>query len=106
MTKTLTELTAEYYALISGYHHKDRDCHFYIQQTYSYSNEPYWEFLYYGYCWEVEDFFTDERNIEKYKYLTDHHSEFPRRQTGQEAEQDMRNFLEWIIKNENEVKDE
>jgi hypothetical protein len=54
----------------------------------------------------VEDFFTDERNIEKYKYLTDHHSEFPRRQTGQEAEQDMRNFLEWIIKNENEVKDE
>ena len=119
MSKTLTELTAEYYALINRDHHKDKDCHFYVQKIYSYGDEPYWQyqFLHYGYCWSVENFFQDEENREKYKtyfnppnqifnekftaymaYLCN--NGFPQRQTEQEAEQDMRNFLEWIIEKE------
>ena len=129
--KTLTELTAKYYNLIGKDHHKDRDCHFYIQKIYSYGDEPYWQyqFLHYGYCWSVENFFQDEENIKKYQEYFDqskghfedlktnpivdsdgeeHYlafgdfdlSEFPKRQTEQEAEQDMRNFLEWAIEKE------
>ena len=121
--KTLTELTAEYYTLINRDHHKDKDCHFYIQKIYSYGDEPYWQFLHYGYCWSVENFFQDEENRKKYKtnfdpikqiidgkeyilnmgYISD---EFPKRQTEQEAEQDMQNFLEWVIEEEKQVKDE
>lgn len=107
--KTLIELTAEYYALIGKDHHKDKDCHFYIQKIYSYGDEPYWQFLHYGYCWSVENFFQDEVNREKYKtYLNPHicNNQFPQRQTEQEAEQDMRNFLEWVIEKEKQVKDE
>jgi hypothetical protein len=121
--KTLTELTTEYYALIGGEHHKDQDCHFYIQKIYSYGDEPYWQFLHYGYCWSVENFFQDEANREKYKtylnppshilfgieYTADMNrifsNEFPERQTEQEAEEDMRNFLEWAIKKEKELRE-
>jgi hypothetical protein len=95
--KTLTELTAEYYALIGGDHHKDNDCHFYIKKIYSYSDEPCWQFLHYGYCWSVENFFQDEVGYPNDK--------FPKRQTEQEAEQDMRNFLEWAIKKEKELRE-
>jgi len=128
--KTLTELTAEYYALINRDHHKDKDCHFYIQKIYSYGDEPYWQyqFLHYGYCWSVEKFFEDEANIKKYQEYCDKErfdfslcsspvlrkrakedviiTEFPQRQTEQEAEQDMRNFLEWAIEKEKQVRDE
>ena len=119
MEKTLTELTAEYYTLIGKDHHKDRDCHFYIQKKYSYGREPYWRFYHYGYCWSVENFFQDEANIEKYRtnFAPKKHTidgkehtfkvaycktEFPKRNTEQEAEQDMRNFLEWAIEKEKE----
>ena len=117
--KTLTELTAEYYNLIGKDHYKDRDCHFYIQKIYSYGDEPYWQyqFLHYGYCWSVENFFQDEENIKKYQEYFDRSKkipvfcdissayldEFPKRQTEQEAEQDMRNFLEWVIEKEKNV---
>lgn len=121
MTKTLTELTAEYYDLISGDHHKDKDCHFYIEKIYSYGIEPYWQFCHYGYCWSIDNFFQDEENIQKYQKHFDKHKdklawmkkeelfislsvdiikEFPKRETEQEAEQDMRNFLEWAIEKE------
>lgn len=103
--KTLTELTAEYYALISGDHRKDRDCHFYIQKIYSYCDKPYWRFLHYGYCSSVERFFQDEKNIKNYQGCFGK-EEFPRRQTMKKAEQDMRNFLEWAIEKEKQVKDE
>lgn len=133
--KTLTELSAEYYALVNRDHHKDGDCHFYIQKIYSYGDEPYWQyqFLHYGYCWSVEKFFEDDENIKKYQEYFNHRKdgfknlktnpiidndgekhylasgdfdlrEFPQRQTEQEAEQDMRNFLEWAIEKEKEIK--
>jgi hypothetical protein len=116
--KPLAKLTAEYYALIGKDHHKDNDCHFYIQKTYSYGRKPYWQFFHYGYCWSIENFFQDEVNLEKHqkhfnkekifrvsskKYYID---TFPQRQTEQEAEQDMRNFIEWALEKGKEVEDE
>jgi len=75
MTKTLTELISEYYALIGGEHHKDKDCHFYIEKIYSYGREPYWRFNHYGYCWSVENFFQDGENIQKYQRHFDKHKD-------------------------------
>ena len=39
---------------MSATEHKDRDCHWYIQQTWSYGDEPYWEAQHYGYVYEPE----------------------------------------------------
>lgn len=115
--KTLTELTVEYYALIGGDHHKDNDCHFYIKKTYSYGDEPYWQFSHYGYCWSVGEFFENADNIQKYQKHSDSFrkdnvgygisfvDQFPKRKIEQEAEQDMRNFLEWAIKKEKEFRE-
>ena len=58
----LTKLTERYYSLISKDHHKDRDCHFYINKIYSYGNEPYYEFEHCGYCNQIDNFFEDKKN--------------------------------------------
>ena len=46
---TITKLTEEWYKLISGEHHKDRDCHFYIETEWSYGYPPKYFVRHYGY---------------------------------------------------------
>ena len=100
-TKSLTELTAEYYDLIGRDHHKDDDRHFYIKKIYSYGEEPYWQFFHYGYCYSIE-YFHDEVTLSKWSGLKDFVSkeQFPKRRSEEMAEQDMRIFLDWIIEKE------
>ncbi len=47
----ITELTAEWYRLLNanGFPHKDRDCHFVIQQRWSYGQPPIWSVEHEGY---------------------------------------------------------
>ena len=45
----ITELTTKWMKYVSLDHHKDRDCHWYITQTYSYGEEPYYEAHHSGY---------------------------------------------------------
>jgi hypothetical protein len=45
----ITDLTAKWYKYVNLDHHKDRDCHWYITQTYSYGEEPYYEAHHSGY---------------------------------------------------------
>ena len=47
------ELTQFWYNYVSLDHHKDRDCHFYINQVFSYGEEPYWRIEHYGYITEL-----------------------------------------------------
>lgn len=49
----ITQLTETWMALIGPEHHKDRDCHFYIQRTWSYGQAPYWEAQHFGYWCDV-----------------------------------------------------
>jgi hypothetical protein len=42
-------LTKEWYSLISGGHHKDRDCHWNIETRWSYGNPPNYYVYHYGY---------------------------------------------------------
>ena len=45
----ITELTEEWYKLIAPDHHKDRDCHWYIETVWSYGNVPTYAVRHYGY---------------------------------------------------------
>lgn len=58
----ITNLTQEWYTLIGGDHHKDRDCHWYIETKWSYGNKPEYIIRHYGYildeieeCWNSYD---------------------------------------------------
>jgi hypothetical protein len=45
----ITRLTDEWYFLIAKDHHKDRDCHWYIETKWSYGHEPIYTLQHYGY---------------------------------------------------------
>jgi hypothetical protein len=45
----ITKLTDEWYHLIGKDHHKDRDCHWYIETKWSYGCEPVYTIQHNGY---------------------------------------------------------
>ena len=51
----ITTLTKEWFNLIVSDHHKDRDCHWYINTVWSYGDRPYYRIEHYGYCYEDVD---------------------------------------------------
>ena len=61
--KYIIKLTNDYYELISADHHKDRDCHWYVNKVWSYGDKPMYRVEHYGYCYEefYEDFVTYEK---------------------------------------------
>lgn len=48
----ITKLTDEWRTLIVRDHHKDRDCHWYINTVWSHGNPPYYRIEHYGYVHE------------------------------------------------------
>lgn len=52
--KKITELTGEYCKLISGDHHKDKDCHWTIETRWSYGQAPVFIVEHDGYLHETE----------------------------------------------------
>ena len=46
----ITRLTDLWFKCLD--YHKDRDCHWYIHQIWSYGDEPYWEVQHYGYVYK------------------------------------------------------
>jgi len=49
MNKEIIKLTDLWYRIVSLDHHKDRDCHFYINTVYSYGNKPKFRIGHFGY---------------------------------------------------------
>lgn len=49
MNAEIIRLTKLWYQVVSSDHHKDRDCHWYINTVYSYGNEPIYRIEHYGY---------------------------------------------------------
>lgn len=45
----ITELAKRWYNYVCKDHHKDRDCHFYVQKKWSYGQEPVYIAYHYGY---------------------------------------------------------
>lgn len=49
------KLTEFWYDYVGCDHHKDRDCHFYVNKVWSYGQEPYYRLEHYGYMSDFED---------------------------------------------------
>jgi hypothetical protein len=47
----ITRLTQEWYALMGEDHHKDRDCHWYIETKWSYGQVPTYCVIHHGYVY-------------------------------------------------------
>lgn len=65
----ITELTAEWYKLIGPEHHKDRDCHWYIETKWSYGQPPLYTIQHFGYILDDinENWSTYELALERLK---------------------------------------
>ena len=63
LEEEITLLTAKWYKYVGFDHHKDRDCHWYIQKVWSYGQEPYYYAYHEGYVserWKSPDCETEE----------------------------------------------
>lgn len=72
LKKEITDLTDEWYCLIGKDHHKDRDCHWYINTKWSYGEDPVYIVEHYGYILhyvEIECKSYDEALIKLRDYL-------------------------------------
>ncbi len=55
MKDKFLQLTQFWYEYVGCDHHKDRDCHFYVNKVWSYGHEPYYRIEHYGYMTELEN---------------------------------------------------
>lgn len=63
----ITELSKEWYILIGRDHHKDRDCHFYINTVWSYGQKQKYRVDHFGYIFEeIEEEFDTYREAAYY----------------------------------------
>lgn len=49
LEEEITILTEKWYRYVNLDHHKDRDCHWYIEKRYSYGDEPHYQAFHNGY---------------------------------------------------------
>jgi hypothetical protein len=73
-SEQITELTQRWYAFVRQDHHKDRDCHFYIEKRWSYGEPPTYTARHHGYRayqWESAEYTTAfEAEEELLRWLT------------------------------------
>lgn len=71
LIKEITKLTDEWYQLIGPDHHKDRDCHWYIETKWSYGQSPVYIIRHHGYILdEIEEIWTTyELALERLKQI-------------------------------------
>lgn len=50
----INKLTDIWYSIVSLDHHKDRDCHWYINKVWSYGQKPYYQIEHYGYIYGLD----------------------------------------------------
>lgn len=63
----ITKLSKEWYILIGGDHHKDRDCHFYINTVWSYGQKQKYRVEHFGYLYrDVEETFDAYQEAAEY----------------------------------------
>lgn len=71
LKQEITKLTDEWYFLIGKNHHKDRDCHWYIETKWSYGYPPKYTVQHWGYILDEieEEFDSYEKALERLKKL-------------------------------------
>jgi hypothetical protein len=85
----ITKLSDEWYHLIGKDHHKDRDCHWYIETRWSYGYEPKFVVLHHGYILDriEEEYDTYEEALNMLKTLLSESVE--REKDEQQQEEDL-----------------
>jgi hypothetical protein len=65
LIEEITQLTEEWYKLIGPDHHKDRDCHWYIETKWSYGDPPKYTIQHWGYILDdiVKEFSSYEEAL-------------------------------------------
>jgi len=71
MIEKITSLTNEWYFLIGKDHHKDRDCHWYIETVWSYGLPPTYRVSHRGYILDEieEEFESYEQALQRLKEI-------------------------------------
>jgi len=71
MINEITKLTSEWYSLIGKDHHKDRDCHWYIETKFSYGKPPKYTVQHWGYILDeiVEECASYDEALKKLKEI-------------------------------------
>jgi hypothetical protein len=71
LIEEITTLTDEWYLLIGKDHHKDKDCHWYVETRWSYSYPPIYTVLHHGYILDdiQEEYKTYEEALQGMKDL-------------------------------------
>lgn len=66
----IEELTSLWFDVVTNDHHKDRDCHWYINKVWSYGEKPFYRVEHYGYVYHpdeiAENKFKTLEGAEKY----------------------------------------
>ena len=52
--KEILKLTSLWYEYVGMDHHKDRDCHWYINKVWSYGDVPYYRIEHHGYIYDAK----------------------------------------------------
>lgn len=85
----ITKLTEEWYLLIGKDHHKDRDCHWYIETKWSYGYDPTYTVQHFGYVIhpniEIEYSTYDQALFGLKELLTQHIAEEKKNQKERET---------------------
>ena len=67
---TVVDLTGLWYSIVNLDHHKDKDCHWYINKTYSYGSSPIYNVEHYGYVYEeIHKTFTNYTDAQSFIIL-------------------------------------
>lgn len=67
----ITELSRVWYILIGSDHHKDRDCHFYINTVWSYGQQQKYRVEHFGYLYsDIEETFDTYKEAAEYLLTT------------------------------------
>lgn len=67
MQDKITHLTSLWYDIVGNDHHKDRDCHWYINKTWSYGDAPIYNVEHYGYIYkDISKSFVKYQDAENY----------------------------------------
>ena len=71
LIEEITKLTDEWYTLIGPDHHKDRDCHWYVETKWSYGQLPRYTVQHWGYILDEinETWSTYEQALSRLKEL-------------------------------------
>ena len=117
LEEEITKLSYQWMRFVGLDHHKDRDCHWYVTQYYSYGESPYYQAFHYGYiggtfegtrCTTIEEAQEELRDRllleihDAKKWVTRNLEDFKNEETEEEAEyywgsleqyQEMLNYL-------------